>query len=232
MEPLDADQHYTEQLVRLPGIGICYEAPPMPEPIRTRADFCLANDAVVYLCCQSLFKYLPQDDHLWVELVQWVPQAQLIFVADANPGLTAKFRARLERAFGAQGLDPRVRIVPRQGYGAYFDLLRVADVFLDSLGFGAGHTGLEALACGLPVVTLPGQFLRGRQCYGFLQQLGVTETVAVDRGNYLDLAIRLGLDPVWREQLRAKIRINQGRLFGDSSGLRGLEHFYRRVVGR
>jgi len=231
-EPPQADQHYTEQLVRLPGIGICYEQPSMPVQERTRADFGLGEQDVVYLCCQSLFKYLPQDDCLWAALVERVPEARLIFVADVNPGLTAKFLARLERSFGERGLDPWIRMLPRQGYGAYFDLLRVADVFLDSLGFGAGHTGLEALACGLPVVTLPGQFLRGRQCYGFLRQLGVTETVAVDRGDYVDLAVRLGRDPVWREQLRQKIVASQGRLFGDSSGLRGLEAFYRQVVGR
>ncbi len=60
MEPVDGDAHYTETLVRLPHIGVCYPYPALGPPTHTRADFGLREEAVVYLSSQAPYKYLPQ----------------------------------------------------------------------------------------------------------------------------------------------------------------------------
>ncbi len=41
-------------------------------------------------------------------------------------------------------------------------LNRCCDLFLDSVGWSGCNSTLEALACGLPVVTWPGELMRGR----------------------------------------------------------------------
>src|SRR5205085_186348 len=61
MEPPDADDHYRERLVRLPGLGTRYPAPAVPPGV-TRAEVGLPDDVALLLCPQSLFKIHPDDD--------------------------------------------------------------------------------------------------------------------------------------------------------------------------
>ena len=67
----------------------------------------------------------------------------------------------------------------------------VCDAMLDTLHWSGGNTSLDALACGLPIVTLPGPFMRGRQSAGMLSLLGVPELIARDRADYVAIATRL-----------------------------------------
>lgn len=92
------------------------------------------------------------------------------------------------------------------------------------------NTTCEAIACGLPVVTMPGEFMRGRHTYAILTQLGVTETIADDEAAYVDLAVRLGVDVEWRKSVVSRMRDQFPRLYGDRSCVRALEAFYERVV--
>ena len=54
MEPPDGAAHYTEHLVRLPGLGIHYTPQPVTGAPADRAALGLRDDALVYLSCQSL----------------------------------------------------------------------------------------------------------------------------------------------------------------------------------
>ena len=65
MEPPDADAHYTEHRVRLPNLSINYSALPDRGDTLEREQLGLRPDATIYLCCQSLFKYLPQYDEVF-----------------------------------------------------------------------------------------------------------------------------------------------------------------------
>jgi len=84
MEPPGAQAHYTETLVQLPSLAIYYKKPVIPRPLLTkaRADFGFRDNAVIFFCCQSLFKYLPQHDHLLAEIAQNVPNAQFAYIAN------------------------------------------------------------------------------------------------------------------------------------------------------
>ncbi len=231
MEPPDADRHYTEKLVRLPGPGLCYNRPTLPRPPRDRASYGWGAEAVVYLSCQALFKYLPQHDYIFPAIARQVPQARFVFIE--NPDVPAfRFQERLQRAFEAHGLQSAdfCRILPAQDWLGYIGLNLLADVFLDTPGWSGGNTTLEALACDLPVVTCPGPFMRGRHSAAFLNVLGLPETIAPDEPAYIELAVRLGLDPQWRAALRQKIQANSSKLFNDQTSVIALEAFYRQAV--
>jgi len=180
MEPSNAVEHYAEKLIRLPNIGISYPQPAIPAATATRANFRLREEAVVYLCCQTLCKYLPQHDDIFAEIARRVPQAQFAFISRPNADIGKLFQQRLQRAFAKYGLDSGdfCTILPKMDEKAYGNLQLLCDVFLDSFGWSGGHTTLEAIACNLPIVTCPGEFMRGRHSFGILQMLGVTETVA------------------------------------------------------
>ncbi|MBW4486403.1 MAG: tetratricopeptide repeat protein [Trichocoleus desertorum ATA4-8-CV12] len=232
MEPEDADEHYSEKLICLPNISIAYSPPDLSEATKTRADFRLREDAVSYLSCQTLFKYLPQYDYIFAAIAQQVPQAQFAFIAHKNAAITNKFSQRLEQAFAQYGLKSAdyCMILPRQGHNGYLSLNRIADVFLDTFNWSGGNTALEAIACHLPIVTCPGKMMRSRHSFGILKQLGITETIAYTEVEYIKIAVQLGLDADWRQTLRAKIQAGHSCVYKDQSSVRALEQFYRQVI--
>jgi protein O-GlcNAc transferase len=233
MEPENGQEHYCECLVRLPGIGVCYPKPVIPRPLLTksRSDFGIGSDRVVFLCCQSTFKYLPQHDDLFVEIAKRVPSSQFVFLG-LNDLVAEDLRRRLDRAFRAEALEGShyCLVLPGLSPFDYWNLNLVADVFLDTLEWSGGVTALEAVACDLPVVTLPGPFMRGRHSYGILTQLGITETIARDKKEYVEIAVRLGLDREWRGRILRDMKANHARLYSDIKPVRALEDLFRSVV--
>ncbi len=232
MEPEQAQAHYSEKLVRLPNISVCYEKPSIPEPTKTRSDFHLREDAVIYLCCQSLFKYLPQFDYIFAQIAQRVPQAQFAFVSFHSTAVAAHFKARLKRAFANSGLNSEdyCVVLPKQDWVSYLNLNLVSDIFLDTFSWSGGNTTLEAIACGLPIVTCPGEFMRSRHAYGILKMMGITETIARDEAEYIEIAVRLGLDADWRQEMARKIYERHSWLYDDRTCVTALESFYKQAV--
>ncbi len=233
IEPENAEEHYSEQLVRLPQLGIILEKFQVPELTKERNNFHLSENDVVYLCCQSIQKYLPQHDYLLAEICQAVPSAKLVFPdSHWSENITKKFQQRLQRTFDKLNLDlyEYCLFIPRQGLEDYLSLMSVCDIFLDTIGWSGGLTTLDAVGCALPVVTYPGELFRGRQSLGILQLLEVTETIATSEENYLEIAIKLGLDHQWRWQIIEKLQNNYANFNPDSSCVQALEEFYRSVI--
>jgi len=228
MEPANAQRHYSEHLVELPHIGICYTKPPLPETQKTRVDFGLRRDGVIYLSFQSPFKYLPQYDRVFAQIAQQVPQSQFVFLRHSSDYILERFQRRLKRTFTEVGLNSGDYCVflPKLDRPLYWSLNLVSDVFLDTFEWSGGNSTLEAVAFGLPVVTMPGQFMRGRHSYAILQRLGVTDTIAATEADYVAIATRLGTDPDWRQTIATKMRAGHDQLYDDQTCVTALEAFY------
>lgn len=234
METAESAKQYTEQLVLLPGLGASIPASRIAGQRKQRADFGLSSEDVVFISPQSLFKYHPRDDGVFPEIAAAVQCAKIVFVEGKYPGWTRTFRTRLQHAFSAAQLDIEtfVRFVPRQDFEGFLSLLSASDVFLDSIGWSGGMTSLDALACGVPVVTLPGLTMRSRQSAAMLQQLGLDETTANCLDDYVDIAIRLGRLPDFRQSVSARIVQRQGSLFEQHACVPALEAFLRWSLGQ
>lgn len=231
MEPPDGDKHYTEKLIRLPGHSMWYEPLTTKGGQLTRADLGLPDDAVVYLSCQSLFKYRPCFDDVFPAIAYGMPQARFLFLAQNGLGGTAIFRERLENAFSRRGMDWRAHCVlanpvtPDQ----FPSLLDCADVFLDSLGWSGCNTTLEAITRGLPVVTMPGTTMRGRHSAAMMEGMGLSNWVAATEAEYVGLARELAT-PIARVELAQAIVARRERLFRDPAPVRALEDFLEEAV--
>jgi protein O-GlcNAc transferase len=233
MEPPDAAAHYTEKLVRLPNLGIAYVPPPIAPTAPTREKLGLRADAAAFWCCQNLPKYLPEFDDVFARIAREADNTQFVFIASPRgEEITERFRRRLVRAFGAQGLDParHVVILSRLTTADFAGAAALCDVFLDSIGWSGFNTALECLAAELPIVTWPGPLMRARHCAAILRMLGVTETIAASLDDYVAIAVRLARDPGLRMALRARIAANRPRLYADPAPVRALEAFIESLV--
>jgi protein O-GlcNAc transferase len=232
MEPPDGNGHYTERLVRLPGLSITYDPIPVGDAARDRSHFGLPQDAVLYLAVQSLQKYLPRFDAVFPQIAAQVPDALFLFIDGPAPALTRTFRFRLEGAFRRHGIDPRkhLRFLPNQPFDDFQRLLRSADVFLDGIEWSGANTTLEAMRWDLPVVTLAGRMMRGRHSSAILDYIGLGDCVAADTADYVTRAAALGNDPERRRTFRAAISRSKARLSDDVSSVLGLMDYFTAAV--
>jgi predicted O-linked N-acetylglucosamine transferase (SPINDLY family) len=231
MEPEGADLHYTEKLLRLPGIGTRFRRQTLPAPIEREA-YSLPRDATLLLCPQSLFKIHPDNDALFARVLVANPRAMLVLFAGRHRAVTDQFMRRLARCFEQHGLPirERTRVLPQLPHDDYLAVNLACDAMLDTLRWSGGQTSVDALDCGLPVVTLPGSMMRGRQSAGMLSLLGLQELIAADADDYARIATRLCQDVAWRAGLAETIRERNRMLFDDSAPLEVLEAFYREAV--
>jgi protein O-GlcNAc transferase len=234
MEPANAQTHYNERLLTLPGIGTRYDMPVVSPAVanKSRADYQLPEDAHLYLFSQSLFKVHPANDRLLVAAMSNDPKGVLVMFAGQNAGVTERFVARLSAAFAESGLAPqgRVKMLPFMPHDDYKRINALCDVMLDTLHWSGGNTSLDALAMGLPIVTLPGEFMRGRQTMGMLTLLGVEELIATSADDYLAIAKRLAADKAYRNAISAKILANAGRLFNDAAPPKALGKLLQAMI--
>jgi predicted O-linked N-acetylglucosamine transferase (SPINDLY family) len=72
--------------------------------------------------------------------------------------------------------------------------------------------------------------MRGLHAYSFLKMLGVTDTIAKNEIEYIEIAVKLGTDSEWRLDIAERMSQRQGNLFDDRVCVTALEAFYQEVV--
>lgn len=231
MEPPGAEAHYTERLVLLPNLATCYRMPDLSQARRppglAAAEPGQAAASVTYLNVQSLFKLLPGYDEVYPRIAARVPGARFWFIAANSESATEIFRARLERAFAGHGLDAarHCTIWPRLSQDEFYGLVQAADVVLDGWPWSGNNSTMEALACGRPVITLPGDQMRFRHSAAILTRIGLPELIAKDFDDLVAIATRAGTDSAWRGELTSVIARNKHRLFDDPAPIAALMDF-------
>jgi predicted O-linked N-acetylglucosamine transferase (SPINDLY family) len=223
LEPVDADAHYREKLVRLPGLGT--QPLPPPEPGDGAWFDALAGDTPLVLCLQNFIKLIPAFDTTLARIA--AEAGARIGFFTRNPPLMRVFRARIEAAFAARKLDPAKHLVflPVQTHANYLAGIARAPLVLDSPWFSGGGTSLDAFSVGTPVLAWEGAMARGRQTSAMLRMLEIDELIAVDADDCVAKAVALIREPARREALRGTIRARQSRLFDGDSAVRAFADF-------
>lgn len=227
-EPADAEEHYSEQLLRLPGAPTYYERPSIQSPPKSRADFDLPEDVPLYFCAQTLIKIHPDMDALFAGILERDRAGMLLLPTGYNPRLVNKMKARFARTLGAAA--GRVRFLPTMSHLDFLTVMKLADVSLDTRPFGGGNTCWQAIAMGTPIVTWPGRFLRGRYALALYRLMGVTDTVAESAEDYVDIAVRLATDRDLRTALEQRIEAAAPCIFEDMTHVQALHDVLMQLV--
>jgi protein O-GlcNAc transferase len=214
MEPADAAGHYVETLIRLPGLGVDYPMPP-PAPAATRRELGLPEGRRLYACAQSLFKIHPDMDDLFADILERDSEAVIALFQAGARRVTEAMAARLQRTLVRRGIPPRnqVKFLGRASTPQFRTILSLCDVVLDTVRWSGGNTSLDALAAGVPVVTLEGRFMRGRQTAAMLRMLGLDALVAATPEDYVRIAVEVARDPDRNAALRRAIAGRRAELF-------------------
>ena len=220
--------NYTEQLLTLANLGCCYERLSVSPTEVNLAHFGINTKLPILVCPGSVFKYAAEFDWVLVEIARRLGSCQLVFfVASSKANLTARFEARLTQAFAKEQLQlsDYVVFIPWLERPDFFSLMQQSHVFLDTIGFSGFNTAMQAIECDLPIVTLAGEFMRGRLAAGILQRINLPELITHSAEEYIALAVKLVKDSTYRANIVAQIQANRDVLFNDVLPIRELEAF-------
>ena len=229
IEPPDAQEHYRERLVRLPGLGAWprrYEGPGDGSWAQALA----ADGRPLVLCLQNLAKVQPSFDDTLARIAAG-SGGRLVFF-DRGSRLTQRFAARLHASLARHGAPrPALHIEPVHPYADFVAGLEHAALVLDTPGFSGGGTSLDALGAGAIVLAFEGDRARGRQTSGMLEMLGCADLVASGADAYASRAVALARGEGAAEA-RERIRGARARLFDGREAFEAFEAFLLDPAGR
>lgn len=232
MEPPHAQDHYRERLVLLPGIGTRYVSPPLPPPLSAR-ELGIPDGRTPYLVPQALYKLHPDSDGILVDIVRRDPEALFVLFELKAPSPALLVRDRLHSALRQVAAEPQHHLfwVPECARADYLRINTACTVMIDTLHWSGGNATLDALHSGLPVVTCPGRFMRGRQSAGMLRLLGCDELIASTPQALAEIAVSVAHDGQRRNAIVQRIRDNLPALAGSDEPLRALDAVLRGLAG-
>lgn len=225
-EPAGASGHYSERLFLLHDLGTLayYYRPRAPAVAKRREDFGLPAGANLYLCPQTLFKLHPGFDALLAGVLRADPRGLVVLIRAKSSKWVELLEARFREA--VPDAASRIVFLPRQDAAGFIGLLGACDVMLDTIHFNGMNTSLEGFSAGVPIVTLPGEFQRGRHTAGMYRKMEFTECVAADQEDYVRIAARLGTDEDYRRHVKSEILRRSEVLFEDRRAVREFERFF------
>lgn len=222
---------WTEALAYLPDTFYVYDRPdPFPAPGLTRAEYGLPEDAFVFCCFNNYYKIEPGVFSIWMDVLRAVP-GSVLWLAGRN----ALAASNLRREAKARGVDgDRLVFAPFDARDRYLARFALADLFLDTFVFNAMTTACDALAAGLPVVTMPGREFPSRVAASLLHAARFGEGVVESPDAYRDRAIDWGRHPDRLQALRGQKLSDPGTLplFDTRRRVRQLETAYREMWRR
>jgi len=219
----NAQDHFTEKLIRFRAPNICYHRPAIP-PDTDRAALGLPTEGTLYICPQSLFKIHPEFDPIVAEILRGDPAGRAVFLSGLSPTWQELLLERWQKSM--PDVIDRIAFVGGMPHQKFLQFLRLGDVMLDPIHFGGGNTSLEAFAMSTPVVTYPGLYTKSRLTLGFYRRMEIADCLASSPAEYVQIALRLGKDRDYNQQIRQKINDRSAVLFNDRDVIREYEQFF------
>ncbi|MDG5496410.1 O-linked N-acetylglucosamine transferase [Niveispirillum sp. BGYR6] len=200
--PPELEKYCSEKVVRLP----CYQPNDslrvVADKVPTRTELGLPENAVVFCSFNGPQKISPFTFARWMDVLRQVDNSVLWLLCGQE--VVAQ---RLREEATSQGIDPaRLIFAPSMPNAMHLARYPLADLFLDSLPYGAHTTASDALWMGVPVITVPGRNFASRVCASLVRAAGMPELVCDSPESYVRLAVELGRDPARLLAVREKLR--------------------------
>jgi protein O-GlcNAc transferase len=215
---------HTEQLVRLPQSQWCYEPwGPVAPPATQQRD---ATAPVVFGSFNQYAKVSDACLDLWGRILGRVPNSRLKILDVRDEHARTGILERLAR----RGILPdRVEVRGRETIPDYYHAIGGVDIALDTWPHNGATTTFDALWVGTPLVALRGDRGIARSSASILHTLGALELIADTTEGYVELNVRLALDPGRRAALRGELRprLMRSALMNVTAFVADLEAAYR-----
>jgi predicted O-linked N-acetylglucosamine transferase (SPINDLY family) len=223
-----AEAWYSEKVLRLP----CYQPNDrkriVDETVPTRADFGLPDNAFVFCCFNASHKFTRFTFDRWMEILK-ATENSVLWLLDYSP----ETNQRLREQAAERGVDgSRLVFAPKLPNARHLARYPLADLFLDSVPYGAHTTASDALWMGVPVLTWSGRCFASRVCGSLLRSAGLPDLVCETPEQFVSRGIQLaGAGRGELEIVKARLLANRDTctLFDVAKLSRALEGLYRQM---
>lgn len=218
--PAQSEKFYCEKVLRMRDGYVCYDPPAYAPPV---SGLPAEEDRLVtFGSFNNPAKITDQVIEVWGKILARAPLSRLVlkYKGMSDSSIAGRFAEMLS----GHGVDSRrVEFHERSPHAEALKEYHLIDLALDPFPFSGGATTCEALWMGVPVITCPGETFASRHSLSYLSNVGLTETVARDLSDYVELAVGLANDlprlAKWRAELRermARSPLCDGARFADN----------------
>jgi protein O-GlcNAc transferase len=203
MEEAHAQDHFEEKIWRIGPVISPFRPDPRPEPTPTPAR---AKGFVTFGSYNHPARLSEPTVAAWAAILNRTPGAELVLRYSYFDDSVLQ-NVTLMR-FAAYGVDPN-RIVFRghAAQPAYYESYAEIDIGLDPSPCPGGTTTNDALANGVPVISLKGDDYFARLGSALVSTVGVPHLVADSWDEYVDRAVELASDVAALDALRLQVRL-------------------------
>ncbi|HMI97693.1 MAG TPA: tetratricopeptide repeat protein [Micropepsaceae bacterium] len=203
------DEHrrfYTEKIVILPDTYQCNDSKRrIAEKTPTRAEAGLPAQGLVFCCFNDTSKITPEIFDVWMRFLKDIA-GSVLWLLENNPEATRNLRREAE----ARAVDgSRLIFAAPMKLAEHLARHRLADLFLDTLPYGAHTTTSDSLWAGVPVLTCMGATFAGRVAASLLHGIGMAELITDSLEDYAALALKLARDQTELTAIRTKLARNR-----------------------
>jgi predicted O-linked N-acetylglucosamine transferase (SPINDLY family) len=219
--PPSSERYYSEKVMRIQCNQPIDRKRVVERPLPTREQAGLPEDRFVYACFNGTQKLTPRCFARWLKIMQGVPASILWLLAGEDDT-----NQRLRALAAAGGVAPeRILFAAKAPPPRHLARIGLADLFLDTLPYGAHSTAADALTMGLPVLTLAGKSFAARFCSSVVAAAGLDDLICASADEYVQRAIAFGRNPESLRYYRDRLaRSRESSVLFDIPGLvRGLE---------
>ena len=228
--PEAEQRYYSEKIVYMPHTYQCNDSKRSAGQTPARNAVVLPDDGFVFCSFNRTDKIMPEIFDVWMRLLRQIP-GSVLWLLQSNPAAARNLRLHAE----ARGIAPeRLVFAPPVSNADHLARHRLADLFLDTLPYGAHTTASDALWMGLPVLTCKGNTFPGRVAASLLNAVGLPELVTTSLMEYEARALEFARNPGLLANVKRKLLRNRESypLFDTARFTQHLERAYEVMVER
>ena len=231
-EPENAQKNYTEKLVLFENIGISGSLDKLLKHIPRElqySDFKIPVGKNYYGCLQSLFKIHPDFDPILDEIINLDPKALFVFTTFPNKSSVKLLVNRWEKYF--PNIINHSIFLERLPHLSYLRVVELMDVHLDTIHFGMGSTAQQTLQLKKPIVSWPGEYLRGRVVSSIYEKFNFKYCPLVkDKSNYSKIAVKWAKNDKLTNNFAREVSEKFNNIFPNTNNLTlEFENFFKEL---
>ena len=170
--------YYSEKIIYMPNIWNCHSG---LNSIRSFSDPpCLKEKNITFGSFNNFNKINDQVISVWSQILLKVKNSKLILKSSLKMD-----KSFLKKEFEKYGVIDSIKFLEKRKLESHYNLYKNIDIALDTFPYNGVTTTFEALAMGVPVITMKGYNFNSRCGESIIKNLGVEELIANNEDDYI-----------------------------------------------
>jgi protein O-GlcNAc transferase len=170
--------YYSEKIIYMPNIWNCHSG---LNSIRSFSDPpCLKEKNITFGSFNNFNKINDQVISVWSQILLKVKNSKLILKSSLKMD-----KSFLKKEFEKYGVIDSIKFLEKRKLESHYNLYKNIDIALDTFPYNGVTTTFEALAMGVPVITMKGYNFNSRCGESIIKNLGVEDLIAINEDDYI-----------------------------------------------